>query len=335
MARKRVSTTKETLQPDVDDLKLINGIGPAVEHRLHGVSIFTFAQLAAMSPADIAALVGDISGLTAERISKQNWIGQARDLSLRSTAPIEEQDVERISPQRVSDPFVLPEGSTKEAQRVATFTVELTLNEQREVLSTELVHVQSRRKEQWSGWQEAALLTFLVQQAKIALPEPASSEPTVEIPEPPAADAPVVTPAPQEEEQPSPLAAAASTSRDALRLLEVETALTGIESAQAVLFGDHPFDVRLVLDLAALPAESLYTATISARKLGEHTRKHLAEARGVLMPEHMPVVHVEDITLSPGTYRLEASVSLHARNGDMTASPMLTATKGGSLLHVV
>ena len=80
MAKKREHPVREVVPPETDDLQTINGIGPAVEHRLHGVGIFTFAQLAALSPADIAASVADITGLTAERIIRQNWIGQARHL---------------------------------------------------------------------------------------------------------------------------------------------------------------------------------------------------------------------------------------------------------------
>ena len=64
-----------------DDLQLINGIGPAIVKRLHGVGINTFAHLAALSPADIAAAIADLSGLSAERIIKQDWIGQARKLA--------------------------------------------------------------------------------------------------------------------------------------------------------------------------------------------------------------------------------------------------------------
>jgi hypothetical protein len=81
MAKKREHPIREVVPPEADDLQVINGIGPAVEHRLHGVGIFTFAQLAALSPADIAASVADLTGLTAERIIRQNWIGQARHLA--------------------------------------------------------------------------------------------------------------------------------------------------------------------------------------------------------------------------------------------------------------
>ena len=81
MSKKRSDTSRGAEPPEIDDLKLINGIGPAVERRLHSVGIYTYAQLAALSPADIAAAVADLAGLSAERIIKQDWIGQARKLS--------------------------------------------------------------------------------------------------------------------------------------------------------------------------------------------------------------------------------------------------------------
>ena len=104
MARKGSATSRSVELPDADDLKLINGIGPAVESRLHGVGIFTFAQLAALSPADIAASVSDLTGLTTERIIKQDWIGQARRLAASSKST-ETQQAEETEP----TPPVVPE----------------------------------------------------------------------------------------------------------------------------------------------------------------------------------------------------------------------------------
>lgn len=81
MARKDSHTSRALEPPETDDLKLIHDISPAVERRLHSTGIYTFAQLAALFPADIAASVAGLSGLTAERIIKQDWIGQARKLA--------------------------------------------------------------------------------------------------------------------------------------------------------------------------------------------------------------------------------------------------------------
>ncbi len=84
MAKKPSRTPRAVKPRDADDLKLINGIGPIVESRLRGVGIYTFTQLAALSPADIAAAVSDLAGLTSERIIKQDWIGQAHKLAAES-----------------------------------------------------------------------------------------------------------------------------------------------------------------------------------------------------------------------------------------------------------
>src|SRR5258706_10494244 len=87
MASKRLRQSEMSLPPGADDFKLINGIGPGVAQRLYNADILTFAQLADLSLGEIASLVADLAGLSAERIAKQDWSGQARDLALeQSTA---------------------------------------------------------------------------------------------------------------------------------------------------------------------------------------------------------------------------------------------------------
>jgi hypothetical protein len=86
MTKRRSHNSNPSETSESDDLKLIDGIGPAVEKRLHRIGILTFAQLSTFSPADIAAAVTDIAGLSTERIIKQDWIGQARKLALQTTS---------------------------------------------------------------------------------------------------------------------------------------------------------------------------------------------------------------------------------------------------------
>jgi predicted flap endonuclease-1-like 5' DNA nuclease len=109
MASKRSPTKRAAEPPRIDDLKLINGIGPAVEKRLNGVGIFTFTQLAALSPADVAAAVADLTGLPAERIVKQDWIGQARRLAAESTSSEAHEDFE---------PAAIPPAPTEHLQAI-------------------------------------------------------------------------------------------------------------------------------------------------------------------------------------------------------------------------
>ena len=80
MAGKRSRASGEAL-PGADNFKRISGIGPGVEKRLYNAGIFTYAQLAALSSKDIAALVSDLAGLSIERIEKNDWIGQAQALA--------------------------------------------------------------------------------------------------------------------------------------------------------------------------------------------------------------------------------------------------------------
>jgi hypothetical protein len=94
MSKKRSETSSGEKPPKIHDLKLINGIGPIVERRLNGVGIYTYAQLATLSPADVAAAVAGTGSLTSERIIKQDWIGQARKLASESVSSDTQEGVE-------------------------------------------------------------------------------------------------------------------------------------------------------------------------------------------------------------------------------------------------
>jgi predicted flap endonuclease-1-like 5' DNA nuclease len=62
-----------------DDLTLINGIGPAFERALNAVGIRSFAQLAQQTPEELAIQLA--TRVTAERIRRDRWIEQARELA--------------------------------------------------------------------------------------------------------------------------------------------------------------------------------------------------------------------------------------------------------------
>ena len=64
---------------DADDLKQISGVGPALEAKLHGLGITKFAQIAALTPEQIAAVDErlDFKG----RIEREEWIAQAQKLA--------------------------------------------------------------------------------------------------------------------------------------------------------------------------------------------------------------------------------------------------------------
>ena len=64
---------------DHDDLKMIKGVGPAIEKTLNEMGIISFRQIADMSEYDIDRIANRLKGFHT-RIYREDWIGQARTL---------------------------------------------------------------------------------------------------------------------------------------------------------------------------------------------------------------------------------------------------------------
>lgn len=62
-----------------DDLKLISGVGPALERKLNRMGVKQFSQVAAWSADDIRRI--DESLNFKGRIARENWVAQARTLA--------------------------------------------------------------------------------------------------------------------------------------------------------------------------------------------------------------------------------------------------------------
>jgi large subunit ribosomal protein L21 len=62
-----------------DDLKQLSGVGPALEKKLHEAGVTTFAQVAAWTEDDVAAMDEKLS--FKGRIEREGWIEQAKELA--------------------------------------------------------------------------------------------------------------------------------------------------------------------------------------------------------------------------------------------------------------
>ena len=62
-----------------DNLKRINGIGPAIEKTLNELGIFRYRQIADMTDYDIDRVAKRLKGFRS-RIHREDWMGQAREL---------------------------------------------------------------------------------------------------------------------------------------------------------------------------------------------------------------------------------------------------------------
>lgn len=60
-----------------DDLKELSGVGPAIEKKLHEAGVTTFAQIAAWTEEDIAAMDEKLS--FKGRIEREGWVEQAKE----------------------------------------------------------------------------------------------------------------------------------------------------------------------------------------------------------------------------------------------------------------
>ncbi len=61
----------------LDDLKVINGITPFLEKKLHHAGVHRLEQLAALSPNDLEKLA-EVLGVFPARIQREDWVGQAK-----------------------------------------------------------------------------------------------------------------------------------------------------------------------------------------------------------------------------------------------------------------
>ncbi|MFT6225048.1 MAG: large subunit ribosomal protein L21 [Paracoccaceae bacterium] len=62
-----------------DDLKVLSGVGPALEKKLHAAGVTSFAQIAGWTEADVAAMDEQLS--FKGRIDREGWIEQAKELA--------------------------------------------------------------------------------------------------------------------------------------------------------------------------------------------------------------------------------------------------------------
>lgn len=323
MSRKKYAAKSKSGEARAkDDLQRISGIGPAVEECLHKVGISTFAHLAALSPADIAAAVMGIPGLTADAIKVQDWIGQAHKLALHSpqgmsqlpTIPTEGNEENNLLPTALQEDNPSP----ATAQRTALFTVEIVLAKDNTVYRMSALHVQGLHSAVWEGWQAMPLLDFLVQQAEISLPYSNSTPIATEAPQTTSdglKDSGIV---PVETGQADALATKVSKPTYVLHLRELETLPRGANRPRSILPAEQPFDVRLTLDLTNV-ADSLdnslfYDIVITAKRLEDQTRHIIGEAHGIAASTESTTITVEGRAISEGTYRLAAEVVLKTAN---------------------
>ncbi|MET4100830.1 large subunit ribosomal protein L21 [Roseovarius sp. MBR-78] len=82
-AKKAAPKAKPAAKADApagaDDLKVLSGVGPALEKKLHAAGVTRFAQIAAWTEADVVEMDEKLS--FKGRIEREGWIEQAKELT--------------------------------------------------------------------------------------------------------------------------------------------------------------------------------------------------------------------------------------------------------------
>jgi len=343
MTRKRTTTSRVASSRVVDDFKIIRGIGPLYEKHLHAAGIDTFAQLAKLSPEDIAT---HIPNLSASQIRKQGWILQARKLTSNKTE---------------SKPRKKKIAVSETSQHYENFTLEFLLNEKNKLRRLRIMHVQSGDVETWADWNPEELSGFLTRhtgarlvQAKPITPVTIPPEPVV-VPAQPIAKpdtdsekadfslpiktesispTPPETPAPQLQ----PIPTIPKSTIIPIRLLEWANLPANSDQPVNSLPHDQNFDVKLTLDItkASLPMNTQLdiTGKLFAKKMGGGTRQAIGEIQRLIPSTPIIDLTIDSATLTQGLYRLEALIELNPAEAIKSANSKIDASFQGGLFQV-
>jgi hypothetical protein len=285
-----------------DDLKVIHGIGPGIENRLHKAGIRSYTQLAGLSPKEVVSALGTMIGMTEERVIDQDWIGQARSLEAESE-PVLVESVEKDS-------------NSISRKHYATFTVELLLDDENQVRRTRTTHFQSDADETWAGWEQERLVRFFIDRAALKIPTPQA------IP----VDVPVVAPEPA----PAMLRLAGEP-----KLVEFSAVPDGENRPQHVIPSSQFFGVTITLDMSGItaPLENplSYHLRLNSHNLKSQTRQTMRELNGSFPLADRETIHLDKLNLEEGIYRLEASVTIGSTTGE---DQPIMAFLEGNLLRV-
>lgn len=344
-----------------DNFKAINGVSGIVESCLRRAGILTYAQFASLSPDDIITIVGNASPLSPEKIAKQNWIGQARELALRASSPEAPQE----APAESSDDA---ERSSDE-QRDEKFVVELLLNHDGDVKRARAKHMRTGELEEWDGWREERLINFFERQAGIHETEVSETDVS-------GAEVSRAEVSGNDEEQLSAQVGAkapeqtlnsdAITTEDAEAETEGATAKTTLDDKPVVMLTaesgeflkphklvvwnsasntssnlarhDQPFDVRLILDLASLATPGheplVYDGVLNARGIGGQETRISKRISGQIERPGDASIAIKGLCLEPGSYLLSASVMFDRPGGSPIKSGAFSVQVESNFLHV-
>jgi len=223
-------------------------------------------------------------------------------------------------------------------QHYESFMVRVLLNDDGSIRDTRMEHIGTGEVKRWAGWEHDAMLRFIKEAAAPTAPPVLLAAPVGPLdaePHPDSVPESVAEPSATSQVDPfsqPPITARAPTTPSPPTQPEAAQAAAGSAAADAsppgliapmvrlrpdrtLLRAAEPFAVTLSLDLTEVAPQSerlSYNAVIVARQLGGRSGRTLASPRGLLKVAGTTTITIDAGGLPPGTYRLEAAVSLRA-----------------------
>lgn len=299
-----------------DDLKYIQGIGPAVEKRLNQAGIYTCAQLADLQSEEIALILNGMVGFSTERIADEDWVGQARDLQ---GSTVEEDFAKTGNP---------PGGMHYEI-----FTVEFLLDDDNQVRRTLIKDVQHQTPTSWAGWDAERLTSFFIEKAGLKI-FTLSQSPVEALPIPEATIqlSSTQTTKTQTSETPTLLV------DGKLQLQKMAFIVADQKVSSRHIRSEQPFAIRLNLDLrnihSSIDQPLDYSVVIFTKSLSAEPRQLLAEKVGKLKLVDYVDLEIPNLQLAAGAYHLEAFVKLMPSGATPAQLQDLMAMTESGIVHV-
>jgi len=223
-------------------------------------------------------------------------------------------------------------------QHYESFIVRVLVNDDGSIRDTRVEHIGTGEVKRWAGWEREAMLGFIKEAADPAAPPlllaapvgPLDAEPHPEsVPESaaepsatsqvrPISQLPATTRTPtmpSPSAQPEASQAVVGAEAADVSPPELLAPIIGLRPDRTVLRAAQPFAVTLSLDLTETAPQNerlIYTAVVVARQLGGRSVNTLASPRGLLKVAGTTTITIDAGGLPPGSYFLEAAVSLRA-----------------------
>ena len=299
-----------------DDLQKITGIGPVLAKRLEEAGITSYRDLATVPAERIAEQLGGASGVSAERITSQDWAGQAQRLAEDETA------------------------NPRDNQRYATFHVDLLIDSDGGVRRTKVRHYQTDREDTWAGWDQKQLIAVITDRAGLS-----AIEGTLDRSAAPAgpveADLLLPTGGPRTlRKQPTRPETAPSRQPSPLPPhIHVDGPhLTGTGPHRNFRREDQPFQVLVTIRAetagTARPDDLDITVEVEARPVDSGTQRLLGIARKIISVDRPSELELTASPLPPGLHALHAVITLYRHNHEDGDEPLYRRRHAGELVYV-